>query len=147
MKPTNRIELQALAQDAKAFPSPKQLAAQATGGAVGTGSSDMASLLVDAKKAKGPRLFVEPILDRIFISSPEDENFDPTMEGGIHLPGGAARKLPGWTIVTAESVGPGVQAVKPGNKVFVLPAHCQQIVHDGQHYYWINEASIGGIVR
>lgn len=94
---------------------------------------------------RGQRLNLQPVADRIFITSP-DEGSDHDMIGGVHLPGNSAM-LNAYAEVTIESCGPDVKSVKVGDRVLVVRPQCNKISYQGNHYYFTTEVAVMGIVR
>lgn len=97
---------------------------------------------------KGPRLNLQPVLDRILVSSPDAGAGEINMIGGVMLPGNAVRsQFVANAQVKVVAVGPDVRTVKIDDEVLVPRAAVEQISHDGNQYWWINEAGVLGIVK
>lgn len=96
---------------------------------------------------KGPRLNLEPVLDRIAISSPDAGAEEQGMVDGIHLPATAVASFNAYARVKVLAVALGVKSVKVGDEIVVVKPQCQKVVHDGNEYWWTTEVAVIGIVR
>ena len=94
---------------------------------------------------RGPVLNLQPVLDRICVTDP-DTGMESGMMGGIHLPGNSTVGV-GFARVKVLAIGPDVKSLKAGNEVLVPRGAVQEVGHDGNSYFWANEATVVGIVR
>lgn len=92
-----------------------------------------------------PRLNLQPVFDRIFISSP-DEGSDHDKVGGIHLPGNSTM-MNAYAEVTVEACGPDVKSVAKGDRVLVVRPQCNKISYQGNSYFFTTEVAVMGIIR
>lgn len=97
--------------------------------------------------APGPRLNITPIFSFLFISPPEDNNPNPGMEGGIHLPDNAAPRIPGYAVCEVLDAGPECQHVKKGDRVVFCVVHADKFVIEKQVYWRLSESAVLGVVR
>lgn len=95
---------------------------------------------------KGPRLKLEAVLDRIYVSDP-DADQNEGMIGLIHMPAGVAARPVGYARLRVISVGPMVKSVVAGDEIIVPRGPVQKLIFEGQIYHWVGEANIEGVVR
>ncbi len=96
---------------------------------------------------RGPRLKIEPLFDRLYVSSPDKGAEESGKLGGVHIPQTASQQMNAYAIVEVEGVGPDVRWIKKGDNVLVVRSQVNQVAHDGNRYFWTAEQAVLGVVR
>lgn len=96
---------------------------------------------------KGPRLNLEPVLDRVIISSPDEGAEEQGVVDGIHLPQGSVAAFNAYARVKVLAVAPSINSVKVGDEILVVKPQCEKAAFDGNDYWYTTEVAIIGIVR
>lgn len=104
------------------------------------------------KEAKGKKLDIKPLGDRVLVK-PEEEN-DTKLPSGIYIPDTARKEKPERGVVVA--VGPGKRgddnevipvSVKVGDTVMFSKYGFDEVKIDDVEYYIVNEANILAVIK
>lgn len=96
-------------------------------------------------QGKGPVLNLEPLFDRLFVTSPDKGAEEQNMIGGIVLPGNTT--MTSYAVVDVIAVGPDVKGIVKGDKVMLVRAQVDRVNHDGNDYWRTSAPGVIGVVR
>lgn len=95
----------------------------------------------------GPRLDLDAVFDRMFITSADEGNEESGKMDGIHIPQTSQMTMKAYAVVTVLKAGPDVKQVKVGDRILIVRAQASKIGHDGQIYWFTTEQAVLGIVK
>lgn len=95
---------------------------------------------------RGPRLDMQPLFDRIFVTNPDSGEDEPGMVGGIHLPPGQINRI-GYALLDVLAIGPDVRGVEKGNKILVARPQVERVNFDGNDYWRTAAPAVIGVIR
>lgn len=95
---------------------------------------------------KGPKLELQPLFDRIFVSNPDAGAEEPGMVGGIHLPPGHVNHI-GYALLEVHSVGPDVRGIDRGNRILVARPQVERVNFEGNDYWRTAAVAVIGVVK